>query len=178
MRLFIAIELENMTKDEICAFMDRLRPLLRKANYTRRENLHLTLVFLGETSRADAVKRAMDRVDAASFDLVFQRLGKFRRAGGDIFWMGIRENSALSDLYGNLITRLKEAGFSPEDRKFSPHLTLAREAVPAEAFDEKAFSRSVPELTMAVSRFSLMKSERIGGRLVYTALYEKKLRPA
>lgn len=176
MRLFIAILLEEHIRDELCRVMEGMRPRMRRANFTRRENLHLTLVFLGETGRADAVKRAMDRTEGEVFPLTLDRLGKFRRSGGDIYWMGIGENPALASLHASLSAALTQEGFTLENRRFSPHLTLVREAVPGDGFDEKAFSRQVPQLSMPVSGFSLMKSERIGGRLVYTEIYEKKLK--
>lgn len=176
MRLFIAIQLETRIKDEICGVMEQMRPHMRRANFTRRENLHLTLVFLGETGRVDAVKRAMDKTEGEAFQLTLGRLGKFSRNGGDIYWMGIGENRALSSLHSGLSAALTEAGFTLEQRRFRPHLTLAREAVPAEDFDEKALSRKLPEVFMPVSNFSLMKSERLEGRLVYTQIYEQRLR--
>lgn len=176
MRLFIAILLEERIKNELCRIMEDMRPRMRRANFTRRENLHLTLVFLGETDRADSIERVMKRTEADAFPLKLDRLGKFHRGGGDIYWMGIGENPALSVLHADLSAALRREGFTLEDRRFSPHLTLAREAVPGESFDEKAFSQKVPQLSMPVSGFSLMKSERIGGRLVYTEIYKKPLR--
>jgi 2'-5' RNA ligase len=176
MRLFIAILLEERIKNELCRIMEDMRPRMRRANFTRRENLHLTLVFLGETDRTDSIEQVMGRTEADAFPLKLDRLGKFNRGGGDIYWMGIGENPALSALHADLSAALRRVGFTLEDRRFSPHLTLAREAVPGESFDEKAFSQKVPQLSMPVSGFSLMKSERIGGRLVYTEIYKKPLR--
>ena len=46
MRLFLAIELSDAVKNQLCAAMDTLRANARSGNFTRRENLHLTLAFL------------------------------------------------------------------------------------------------------------------------------------
>ncbi|MPN39367.1 hypothetical protein SDC9_186895 [bioreactor metagenome] len=44
-----------------------------------------------------------------------------------------------------------------------------------EGFDRAAFSKSLPQMSMTVNKISLMKSERIEGRLTYTEIYAKSL---
>ncbi|MEF2562283.1 MAG: hypothetical protein UI647_05790, partial [Negativibacillus sp.] len=51
---------------------------------------------------------------------------------------------------------------------FAAHLTLGREVLLEEGFNLKTFSNALPTMQMPVERVSLMKSERINGRLVYT----------
>jgi RNA 2',3'-cyclic 3'-phosphodiesterase len=90
-------------------------------------NLHLTLVFLGEVDPAkiDALRRAVDGVACAGFPFVLDRIGGFRRAG--VAWAGCRQSPpALFTLQSTLEARIRAAGFSPDDRAFAPHLTLAR----------------------------------------------------
>ena len=47
MRLFLAILFEEPVKDRLCEAMELIRRSTRTSRLTRRENLHLTLVFLG-----------------------------------------------------------------------------------------------------------------------------------
>ena len=63
-----------------------------------------------------------------------------------------------------------QKGFSLEKRPFAAHLTLGRQVLLPEGFDLKAFSKTLPASTMQVERVSLMKSERINGRLTYTEM--------
>ena len=62
---------------------------------------------------------------------------------------------------------MEQEGFKLEDRPFAAHLTLGREVLLEEGFELKAFSKNLPSVQMPVERVSLMKSERVNGRLVY-----------
>ncbi|WP_040197081.1 RNA 2',3'-cyclic phosphodiesterase [Candidatus Soleaferrea massiliensis] len=175
MRLFIAINFEEDVKDQLCGIMRRLKPGLIQGNLTRRENLHLTLAFIGETTRVASVRSAMNAISAKAFTLSMSGFGRFKRSGGDIYWIGVTACGELETLYGQLFKNLTKAGFQLEDRPFRPHLTLGRQMVPEPGFDADAFAKSVPELIQQVSSISLMKSQRIQGKLVYTEVYRKSL---
>ena len=169
MRLFIAVNFDDETKARLLQCQELLRQALSHGNFTRPENLHLTLVFLGETppGRVWEMRRVMDCAPAGPFALQFEDMGKF----GDTWWVGIRQNSALAGLYNHLSQSLKTAGFPIESRQFKPHLTLAREVVL-----RPGTSPEKPEpFTTQVTAMHLMKSERIGGKLIYTSIYEKQL---
>ena len=167
MRLFIAINFTDDTKNGLIAMCDQLRSRSERGRFSLPENLHLTLVFLGEcdAEQTTAAKTAMDEVIFEPFDLAIERIGRFKRDGGDIFWAGVRENKALSDLQQKLTYCLRSKGFKLEKRKYSPHITLGRDVVtdvaphPIEPFGE------------LVSQIDLMKSERINGKLTYTSIY-------
>lgn len=62
-----------------------------------------------------------------------------------------------------------------ENRRFQPHLTLAREVRVPASFDREAFSSSVSPTEMEVRVVSLMKSERIRGVLTYTEIFRGSL---
>ncbi len=175
MRLFIAITLDETMKDYIMEVADRLRLQLKSGGFTLKENLHLTLNFIGETSRLELVKEAMQkavrRTDPGSFTLEIAGFGKFNRREGDICYIGIQKNPTLWKLQRALVTELKEAGFEVDDLEYKPHLTLVRRGKFMEGFDEKLFREKVPAHDMEVTRINLMKSERIQGKLVYTEVY-------
>lgn len=171
MRLFIAINFGEEELDSFEAARERLRAQAGRANYSRRENLHLTLAFLGEQpgSRLPELEDAMLAASAGAeeFEIRFERAGRFRREDGDICWLGAARSRPLLELQSRLAGELKERGFALETRKFSPHLTLAR----------RVFGRDDPELTLPepvtarVRGMSLMLSERKGGLLSYTELF-------
>lgn len=175
MRLFIAINFEEEVKDRLCGAIDRLRENSLRGSFTQRENLHLTLVFIGETQRVDEIKHAMDMVYVNSFFLRIGGLGRFRRQGGDIYWMGVEGNDTLTDIYSRLSGELGQAGFRLENREYKPHLTLGREVVLRESFDRGAFESSFPYMDVHTEKISLMKSERVGGRLLYTNIFDRRL---
>jgi 2'-5' RNA ligase len=168
MRLFIAINFSDTVRERLLALRDECRALAVKGNFSLTENLHLTLVFLGEcdAKQCVAAKDVLNAVIFESFPLIIDRTGRFERKGVDIVWTGIRANNTLNAVRHSLFTALKETGFSLESRKFSPHITLGREVVWRERY---AFG-AIPPIEECVNRIDLMKSERIGGKLVYTSI--------
>lgn len=175
MRLFVAVTLNREIGDALNGVIRRLQSCCESGRYTQAENLHLTIVFLGETdpARLPQVREAMDCTGVPPFVLHIGGFGYFRRSGGDIFWAGVERSDALTGLYLRLYEELEKRGFPLEKRSFRPHLTLVRQAVLKQEYDHGAFV--VPAVKMPVEKISLMKSERPGGSLVYTPLYEKAL---
>ena len=169
MRLFIAINFNNATRSRLLSLRDELRSRSDRGNFSLPENLHLTLAFLGEcdAKQIAAIKTVMNTVVFEQFDLQIERVGRFRRDGGDIWWAGLRGSKPLLDLQRELTDKLIAAGFSLEKREYKPHVTLGREVVtdaapwPIEPFEE------------TVTAIDLMKSERIAGKLTYTAIHER-----
>ena len=173
MRLFIALLFNENTKNEICGIRDRLRTVSRAGNFTRDENLHLTLAFLGETERhrIREVEAVLETLQTEPFTLTLSGFGNF----GSVYWLGVKAAPALTALYGQLYKGLVAKDFSLEERELRPHITLAREFAPSAAFDRNAFKNSVPSVRQDIHRVSLMKSERVGGRLVYTEIFSREL---
>lgn len=167
MRLFVAICLNEPCKDALCAAAAQLRQHAQRGNFCRRENLHLTLAFLGETARLDAARRALGAVQAEPFPLELTGLGRFHRAGGDLWWMGVSENGALTALQRQVCAALAAEGFSLEKRAFRPHLTLGREVLLKPGFDPTRSAGQIPSAQMQVKQIHLMESRRVNGALQY-----------
>lgn len=173
MRLFIAINFDNAVKEYLKAAQSGVKNISQGGHFSHEENLHLTLVFLGEIAPAKItqVEKAMDMVVASAFELSLGGLGHFKRDNGDIVWVGVKQNETLSAVYNQLCRSLKSSGFALENRDYKPHLTLARKVM----LTSDLKSVSVPNITTKISRISLMKSERIRGELTYTEIYAKAL---
>lgn len=171
MRLFIALCFDPQTRKHIQAVQERLRTLDASANYTLPDNLHLTLAFLGETERQNAVCSAMDAVPIEPLELCLNHIGRFRQRRGELWWLGGEAAPALLQVQRQLTSQLIEAGFSLEDRPFQPHLTLARGVtVPKNASLDAILGEP---FTVQVEHMHLMRSERVRGVLTYTVLYTK-----
>lgn len=173
MRLFIAINLSDTVKDKLSAAVNELKKKGVSGNFSLKDNLHLTLAFIGETNRLNDVTKAAEKTECEKFAIDFGELGVFRRSGGDILWVGIYAGEPLLKLQKKLTRNLTEAGFKLDDREYSPHLTLCRETFIPQ-------SLSLPSVNVNAGRLnvdfvSLMKSERINGRLAYTEIYRKVL---
>ncbi len=172
MRLFIAINFDQQTVDRMIAVQQQLR-LLGTGNFSRPENLHLTLAFLGEVApaRIAAIHDAMDDTATLPMALTFDHVGCFKRDGGDVWWIGLQENAPLLLLQQALSGHLADSGFLIERRRFSPHITLAREMRMTARPDRDALLQN--PFDTRVEAISLMRSERVRGRLTYTELYQK-----
>lgn len=166
MRLFFAIPFSPEIRRVLLDAQDALRRQVHSANFTRPENLHLTLAFLGETPRLREAARIAAGISAGPFPLTAGGTGRF----GELWWVGVLPNPALEALASELRNALRNDGFPVEDRPFQPHITLARQV----SFDTMP-KLTVPDASMTVRRVSLMKSERIGGKLLYTEVAGKLL---
>ena len=167
-RLFTAITLGEQAKSQLAGTVRGLQACAVRGNFTRAENLHLTLVFIGETERLDAAKRAVRAVPVQPFTLHLEGVSKFDRRDGDIWWVGTRESAPLQAAYAAMCGALRAAGFAIEQRPYTPHLTLGRRVKMEDGFDAAAFARQVPPLDVPVARISLMESARVNGVLTYT----------
>jgi len=168
LRLFIAINFGSETRAKLAALREELRSRSRSGRFSRDENLHLTLAFIGEVNpaKADKIKTIMDTVTFVPFDAVIDRLGTFSR--GTLWWAGLREDKPLMDLQREVEHKLALCGFEQDGRRFNPHITLGREV----ATDVKPWK--IEPFGETVKGIDLMKSERLGGKLMYTPLYIKE----
>ena len=175
MRLFVAIEFPDEIKDALMTGAKAAENCFVRAVFSRRENYHLTLAFLGETppSRVKDVIAAMDRCGFAPFSLTIGSAGRFRRDGGDTLWRKAEAPTALYEIQSKLTAELISRGFCLEERSFKPHITVAREAVLRENVRFSDISFGAP-LTFTATGMTLMRSDRINGKLTYTPVCRKK----
>lgn len=170
MRLFIAINFTEDVKNCLSEAVGKLEECSVSGNFTQRENLHMTLVFLGEVRDMMPAIHVMDRHLDKKTELTVSGLGSFRREQGDIYWAGVKENPMLKKYYRKLCAALKKEGFRIEDRQFRPHITLGRQVIL-----RREPNILISDITMPVDSISLVKSERVNGRIRYTEVYVRDL---
>jgi 2'-5' RNA ligase len=129
-RLFVALHIAQEIRDAITSLVGELKSLDESWKWARTENLHVTLKFLGEISpeKLQGVKETLRGVPAEfPFLLKFASLGFFpseRRPR--VLWVGLDAPPGLAKLANAIEESLAKIGIAPEEREFSPHLTLAR----------------------------------------------------
>lgn len=142
---------------------DGLREYGVRGNYTQPENLHLTLAFIGETERVTEIKAAVDAVKFEPFVIRTGKLGCFN-GRSRVLWLGIEGEDKVKTIAQQLRRNLDKCGIDYAKGKFSPHITLVRQP------SDMPLDVEVESESMTVSEISVMNSERVNGRLVYTAL--------
>ena len=135
-RLFVALEPPEPVRRRLAALADELRRGAGRAaddvRWVRPENVHLTLQFLGAVpeERVAAVEAALREAaaDGRPLSLSLRGAGGFPNARRPrVLWAGLEGDVAsLAALVTALGARLAKLGFPPEERPFSPHLTLGR----------------------------------------------------
>jgi RNA 2',3'-cyclic 3'-phosphodiesterase len=134
MRIFTGLELPVEALEEVQRIQTELRKQIECRKWQSLKNMHLTLHFLGEKNEVevDAVKGIMQDVCSSlhSFPLQLNGLGAFpNRKSPRVIWTGIGDVSGgLLNLQKKLAEPFEEQGLYKEDRAYSPHITLGREA--------------------------------------------------
>jgi len=135
-RAFVALELDDATRGRLRSLVGELRERVEGASWVRPEGMHLTLRFLGDASPSalEAMKprlrEAASRCPAAA--PAVSGLGLFPERGrARVLWIGIAVPPAVVALQAECEAAAVAAGFAPEPRAFSPHLTLGRWRDPA-----------------------------------------------
>jgi 2'-5' RNA ligase len=133
-RIFCAVELPDEIRVQLEDHVRGLREAVPDvaASWSRVENIHLTLKFLGNVSvdRIPAISAAASRAvkEFSPFQIVIGATGVFPKASrAQVLWIGVSDPSGnLSALQQRLEDECASEGFEKEERVFRPHLTIAR----------------------------------------------------
>ncbi|MCR5650203.1 MAG: RNA 2',3'-cyclic phosphodiesterase [Lachnospiraceae bacterium] len=161
MRLFVAIELSDEMKKAAVSIMHELKQNGIKGNYSPVQNLHVTLCFIGEVPDSRPVEEALSSVSYKPFKLGFTEMGNF----GDTIHIGTRGGQGISSLAAGIRKAFDDAGIEYDRKKFVPHITLVRKAskIPG--------NKKVQPVDMMVKRISVMRSDRVDGKMKYTEIF-------
>lgn len=158
-RLFIAIELPVEMKKTLSSYRCDL-PGMR---WVPSDQIHLTLRFLGDVPPKESarLKEALAAIAFAPFPLTVQGIGHFPHHGQPrVLWIGLEASPPLLELQGRIEAAVTGTGIVPDERRFSPHITIARIKENASAavalFEAKHRQLCFPPFT--VSDFILFSS--------------------
>ena len=162
MRAFIAIDLPENIKEELAKIQRQLPEA--KMKLVEKQNLHLTLRFLGEISdtQINKIKEKLREIKMKKFCSSLTSIGvfpseKFVR----IIWIGLKaeKGEEIFQLREKIEKAVEEAGMK-KDERFESHLTLARVKFikDKKGFIEKINQIKVKPLEFFVTNFALKKS--------------------
>ncbi len=179
MRLFIAIELPEDLKQAIAKVQGQLKAAGASANWTRPGGIHLTLKFLGEVEEAKVggITEALESACRGTAPLLLDiaGAGAFPNVKSPrVLWLGVRgDTERLATLQTAIEDAMERLGFEREERKFSPHLTLARIKFPKPRDNWAAMVDGIRDVNLGsftAGHVSLMQSELRRDGAVYTEL--------
>lgn len=131
MRLFVAVPFSETILERCRALQGRGQTRDVAIRWCPPEQLHLTLLFLGEIKRSDQVEIERILLETATkfspFTLRISGLGLFPKPKKPrVLWAGISQEPSLMNLQKMLVEKIGGLGIPLEKRPYRPHLTLAR----------------------------------------------------
>ncbi|MDD5006155.1 MAG: RNA 2',3'-cyclic phosphodiesterase [Candidatus Omnitrophica bacterium] len=172
-RTFIALEIEDKIKDKISEIQETIkRANLIKASWVAKNNLHLTLKFLGDTKLKD-VEKIKEKIKNSSqgeqsIKCNLNKIGVFpNERSPRVIWAGIEGGyEQIAGLVNKLETNISELGFKKEKRDFKTHITICR---PRQILNPQQFGLLLEEINK-----NFEPQEFVINELVF---FESKLTP-
>jgi 2'-5' RNA ligase len=132
MRLFIGVPLALATTRDLDAEVKRLQSTKKNPalpdnfRWSARESWHITLQFLGSTTEQqyECVVAHLRKLHHLPIHIELGALGTFDRAG--VLFADVPVTPELLALQQSVAAATAPCGFSPEERQYHPHITLAR----------------------------------------------------
>lgn len=188
LRTFIAVEIPSSIHQAILQETESLRTALGTAviRWVPIQNIHLTLKFLGDVAPAHVeALTEMLGVEAGKvdpFDIHISGLGSFPSLKRPrVLFVGVQAPAGLEALYRGIESACARLGYEPEERSFSPHLTLGRVKQDASSAEQQKIRRIFEELkidSLSIARVDsvhLYKSELKPNGAVYSQLFSAPL---
>ena len=184
-RVFCAIELPSGVREQLEDHVAQLRRQVPDvtASWSRVENIHLTLKFLGNVAMdqiatiSAAASRAVKAFSA--FEIEVGGTGVFPKPSrAQVLWIGVHDPSGqLSALQQRLENECEATGFPKEDRAYRPHLTIARIRKPegARRLAETHLGMQFKPMAVMLKELIVFRSELSSKGSKYTTLSRHEL---
>ena len=173
MRLFIAIEIPEEIKEYISTIQNQLSYNYSKIKPVTKQQMHLTLKFLGEVqpNKAKETIEALKQIKFKKFNFNLDSVGIFpNKSNIRVVWLGLKPEEDIINLQKEIDDKLER--LFDKDRDFKPHITLCRvkHIENKNAFIEKIKNLRIESKNIDVSSFKLIKSTLTKNGPVYEEL--------
>ena len=178
LRAFISVSLPREIVNIKKMLQSTIHSKGAKIKWVKNGNMHLSLKFIGHTPESSVedlnktLKSVTKEFSPISLSIIgpgcFPRPERVRT-----LWVGIAgEIDKLDDLVNAINGNLTQLGFPIQERKFIPHITLARIKYPQKHTPDvtQFLNTTFTELPMKISRINLMSSQLFSKGAVYTIL--------
>lgn len=183
-RLFAAIEIGPAAQGRVAEEQARLKETILRASsirWTKRDQLHITLVFIGEVAEeraATIVDSMRDALPHPPFRCELGGIGAFPPHGAPrALWIGVKSGAEQIIRVQSIVAdRLERIGVEREHRPFSPHLTLGRWRDSRPSDRPRASGAEPPTISRVdVNSVTLFQSRVTSDGSTYTRLVETPL---
>ena len=111
MRLFVALDIEPEIRKRIADFRSQMKAFAPEVRWVGPETFHVTLQFLGETTKLDQIQSALGQVKSSPVPLTFRGTGFFPKPKAPrVFWVGIESDQHLQELVNSIAEQLAAPG--------------------------------------------------------------------
>ncbi len=183
MRCFLAIELSTRAREHLNRVQEGLRVETPKASFPRVENLHVTVKFLGDVTDNElaVLCESMQHVKVdGALSLTADKLDFFPLRGPARIAVASMSGSeqVVAALHHGIEQRCRKLGFAAENRKYRPHVTLARMKSGLGSADRRRAVQALdghwPGPRFEVSQFALFESQLSaeGSRYIRLAAFD------
>jgi 2'-5' RNA ligase len=178
-RIFFAFDIDEATRGRIVSAAEGLHSLPGRITWTKPQNLHVTMNFLGDVpdesiaGLCDLAREAVGDWDQALDEVTFT-VGPLicfpPHKRTRMIWAPVGEgNDVLASLHAELNQALAAGGWRSESRPFKGHVTVAR----IKSADIEAAVRQLPDDglgTVTTTEMTLYQSKPMPGGPIYTPL--------
>ena len=164
MRLFIAANFDEKIVSALTELQEDLRRNGAEGNFTRPENLHLTLAFIGEYGNPEDVFDIMEEIPFSPVTLQIDGFWHLR----ELYLLKMAADTELENYVRRLRKALSDHGIPFDRKKFSPHITLIRKVSFRNGSME--LSEKLSKIPVGINKVSLMRSDRGKRGMIYTEL--------
>ncbi|MEK6949470.1 MAG: RNA 2',3'-cyclic phosphodiesterase [Nanoarchaeota archaeon] len=173
MRLFIAIELPDDIKEYLSRIQEKIAGKEDKISLVKKEQMHLTLKFLGELQphNAENLRNILKEVAFEPFSVNLDVIGVFPSENYiRVVWVGLKPEDKIMELQKNIDKKLE--GMFKKEKGFKAHLTLARvkHIEDKVTFISKLKNIKIDNKKISISNFKLIKSTLTPEGPIYEAI--------
>ena len=187
-RAFIAINLSDEVHHGLEQVIQDLKGRIPggAVRWVPAKNIHLTIKFLGDVSTASLeMLTTMLQTEAAGhqqFEFSVGGIGAFPSPHRPrVIWVGVEAPAELSGLQRGVEVEMAHLGYAPEERPFSPHLTIGRVTRNADAGELRKLSSVLEAFKVGflgvtrVKAIHLFRSDLQSSGAIYTRLHSAAL---
>ena len=175
-RLFIGFPLSEEVRTRIIHVCDLIKKRDYDIRWVRKENMHVTVKFLGDTPevKIPEISRVMKGVSSyMPFEMEIGGIGAFSSlASARVIWVGAYDESGtVNKIYKEVEFGIKGLGFKKEKRSYTPHITVGRSRKrPVCLNGIEQLPVNDERITMQISELLLYRSKLGSGGAEYTVV--------